>query len=98
MWNAFLPVSPPKPFSGTLDLPLGASDGSENTFRVDEEGNATFTHTFKPGLQFSDVWTNAALAICYHRDGKTYGGVPGRFGLYSHVPLLVMLPKREGIE
>jgi hypothetical protein len=98
MWNVFGPVSPPKPFTGLLDLPLGASDGSENMFRADEQGNAVFTHTFKPGLQFSDVWTNALLAICYHRDGKTYGGSPGLFGLHSHVPLFVMLPKREGIE
>ena len=98
MWNVFAPVTPPKPFTGMLDLPLGASDGSESMFRADAEGKAVFTHSFKPGLQFSDVWTNNLLGICYHRDGKIHGGSPGPFGLYSHVPLFVMLPKREGLK
>lgn len=98
MWHAFMPATPPVPFTGTLDLPLGASDGSESVFRADAGGRAKFVHTFKPGLQFSDVWTNAILAINYHSDGKTCGGHPGKFGLVSHIPLFAMLPKREGIE
>lgn len=98
MWIVFSPVSPPKPFTGTLDLPLGAGDGSESSFRADADGAATFTHTFKPGLQFSDVWTNTMLGVCYHRDGKTHGGSAGPFGLHSHVPIFVKLPKREGLE
>ena len=97
MWHAFMPATPPEPFTGTLDLPLGASDGSESVFRADEDGMATFVHTFKPGLQFSDVWTNAILAINYHSDGKTWGGDPGKFGLNAHIPIFAMLPKREGI-
>ena len=98
MWHAFIALPPTTPFSGTLDLPLGARDGSESVFRADENGHAKFQHSFKPGLQMSDVWTTAMLAINYHSDGKTYGGLPGDFGLNAHVPLFVMLPNREGIE
>ena len=98
MWHAFMPAVPPVPFAGALELPLGAADGSESVFRADAEGKAKFVHSFKPGLEMSDVWTTALLAINYHSDGKTYGGHPGKFGLHSHIPLFVMLPKREGIQ
>ena len=98
MWHAFIALPPTTPFSGTLDLPLGARDGSESIFRADENGHAKFVHTFKPGLQLSDVWTTSMLAINYHSDGKTYGGLPGDFGLNAHIPLFVMLPPREGLE
>lgn len=97
MWHAFMALPPPVPFTGTLDLPLGARDGSESIFVADKNGNAKFVHSFSPGLQFSDVWTTSVLAIAYHSDGKTYGGSPGAPGFNSHVPLLVMLPKREGL-
>ncbi len=98
MWHAFIALPPTEPFSGTLDLPLGARDGSESVFIADEDGTARFVHTFTPGLEMSDVWTTSMLAINYHSDGKTYGGVPGAFGLNSHIPLFVMLPNRDGIE
>ena len=98
MWYAFAPAVPPVPFTGILELPLGAADGSESIFTADADGKAKFTHTFKPGLQMSDVWTTAMLAINYHSDGKTYGGAAGKFGFNAHVPLFAMLPKREGIE
>ncbi len=98
MWHAFMPATPPVPFTGTLDLPLGASDGSESVFSADENGKAQFTHTFRPGLEMSDVWTVSILAINYHSDGKTYGGHPGKFGLNSHIPLFAMLPQRGGIK
>lgn len=98
MWHAFIALPPTTPFSGTLDLPLGARDGSESVFRADENGHAKFDHSFKPGLQMSDVWTTAMLAINYHSDGKTYGGVPGNFGLNAHIPLFVMLPPRAGLK
>ncbi len=93
-----MPATPPVPFTGTLDLPLGASDGSESRFTADEHGQASFVHTFRPGLEMSDVWTVSMLAINYHSDGKTYGGHPGLFGLHSHIPLFAMLPQRGGIE
>jgi len=98
MWHAFIALPPTTPFSGTLDLPLGARDGSESVFRADADGKAVFEHTFSPALEMSDVWTTSMLAIAYHSDGKTYGGVPGDFGYNAHVPLFVMLPKRSGIE
>lgn len=97
MWHAFIALPPTTPFSGTLDLPLGARDGSESVFRADADGNAVFEHTFTPPLEMSDVWTTAMLAINYHSDGKTYGGLPGAFGYNAHVPLFVLLPKRQGI-
>ena len=98
IWHAFMPATPPVPFTGTLDLPLGASDGSESAFKADGKGSVHFVHTFKPGLEFSDVWTTAIIAINYHSDGRTYGGHPGQFGYNSHIPLFAMLPKREGIK
>ncbi len=98
MWHAFMALPPTEPFSGTLDLPLGARDGSESTFVADSEGKASFEHSFKPCLEMSDVWTTSMLAINYHSDGKTYGAYPGDFGLNAHIPLFLMLPPRAGIE
>lgn len=97
MWHAFMALTPTTPFTGTLDLPLGAADGSTSRFVADANGEAAFTHTFTPCLQMSDVWTTALLAIAYHSDGKTYGGDPGEWGLNSHMPLFLMLPSRAGI-
>jgi hypothetical protein len=98
MWHAFTAMPPTEPFSGALELPLGARDGSESIFQADEDGNAVFVHEFSPGLEMSDVWTTSMLAINYHSDGKTYGGLPGDFGLNAHVPLFAILPPREGIQ
>lgn len=98
MWHAFIALPPTEPFSGTLDLPLGARDGSESVFTADAEGKARFKHSFKPGLEMSDVWCSSMLAINYHSDGKTYGGLPGKFGYNAHIPLFAMLPNREGIQ
>ncbi|MDF1701982.1 MAG: hypothetical protein P1V36_12565 [Planctomycetota bacterium] len=98
MWHAFMALPPTQPFSGALELPLGARDGSESVFVADAEGKAKFVHSFKPGLEMSDVWTTSMLAINYHSDGKTYGGLPGDFGLNAHIPLFVMLPKRAGLD
>ena len=73
MWHAFIALPPTEPFSGTLDLPLGARDGSESVFTADADGTARFVHSFRPCLEMSDVWTSSMLAINYHSDGKTYG-------------------------
>ncbi|MEH6575718.1 MAG: hypothetical protein V7731_01455 [Amphritea sp.] len=97
IWHAFMAMPPPEPFTGSLDVPLGARDGSESVFLADSEGNADFVHSFSPCLQLSDVWTSSMLAVNWHSDGKTYGGHPGPFGSASHIPLFVMLPKREGL-
>jgi hypothetical protein len=98
MWHAFIAIPPPVPFTGTLDLPLGARDGSESGFKAGSDGTAKFEHSFQPCLQMSDTWTTSMLAINYHSDGQTWGGHPGHFGKDSHIPLFVMLPPREGIE
>ncbi len=98
MWHAFIALPPTTPFSGTLDLPLGARDGSESVFTADADGNGTFNRSFSPCLEMSDVWTTSMLAINYHSDGKTYDADPGEFGIKSHIPLFLMLPNREGIE
>lgn len=98
MWHAFTALPATTPFSGFLDLPLGARDGSTSVFVANTDGEAAFNHTFRPCLQMTDVWTTAMLAINWHSDGKTYGGLPGDFGYNAHVPLVVMLPPREGIE
>jgi hypothetical protein len=98
MWIAFAPNPPSEPFQGTLDLPLGPRDGSKSVFTADKDGTAKFEHSFRPGLQMSDTWTNTMLAINYHSDGKTYGGRPGEFGKNAHIPLFTVLPNREGLE
>ncbi len=98
MWHAFIALPPPEPFTGTLDLPLGARDGSDSVFIAEADGTATFQRRFKPCLELSDVWTTSMLAVNWHSDGRTYGGHPGPFGYAAHVPLFVMLPPREGIQ
>ena len=97
MWHAFMPIPATTPFSGTLDIPLGARDGSTSVFTADAAGNAAFDHTFKPCLQMSDVWVTSMLAINWHSDGNTYQAHPGDFGYNAHIPLFLMLPPREGI-
>lgn len=98
MWHAFVAIPPPEPFTGTLDLPLGARDGSESMFVAEADGSKDFRHTFEPCLQMSDTWTTSMLAINYHSDGNTWGGHPGHFGKDAHIPLFVSLPLREGVE
>lgn len=97
MWYAFMALPPTEPFNGTLDLPLGARDGSQSVFSADADGNAVYQRRFKPCLEMSNQWTTAMLAIAWHSDGKTYGGEPGAFGANAHIPLFVMLPKRSGL-
>ena len=98
LWHAFMALPPPVPFTGTLDLPLGARDGSESVFIADKDGKKKFKHSFTPCLQMSDIWTTSLVVLDYHSDGKTYGGHPGKFGYNAHIPLFVMLPLRDGID
>ncbi len=99
MWYALLATPPPIPMA-TYDLPLGARDGSQNVFRANTQGNASFKVAFKPCLQPTTDQFTARLAIAWHSDGKAYGGVPGPsdmpysgFGVVSHVQLFLGLPK-----
>jgi hypothetical protein len=98
LWHSFVTLPPTKPFNGALDVPLGPRDGSGSVFTADENGVAEFEHSFAPGLQLSDTWTQSMLAVAYHSDGKTYGGLPGEFGRHTHVPLFTALPLRAGLE
>lgn len=97
LWYAFMAMPPTEPFTGSLDLPLGARDGSESIFQADAQGVAAVERSFKPCLEMSNEWVTAMLAVNWHSDGKTYAADPGEFGLNAHIPLFVMLPNREGI-
>ncbi len=80
------------PNARIVDKPCGASDGSENRFKADANGNGAFSLKLKP-LEKSTKETASALAIAYHSDGRTYGSYPGVFGLNSHVQLFFMIPE-----
>ena len=97
MWHDFFVWPPTKPFVGTYDLPFGARDGSENTFKADAKGNAVFERSFKPCLQLSGEHLLSELAIAWHSDDKTHGHEPGEFSTNTHVHLFVVLPKRAGL-
>jgi hypothetical protein len=66
-------------------------------FVAGPDGRAVFEHTFSPPLEMSGHWTSSMLAIAWHSDGRTWGGVPGDFGLNAHVPLFVLLPRADGV-
>lgn len=97
VWHTFTAIPATRPFSGYLDLPVGARDGSTSVFVADENGSGSYSRSFRPCLQMSDAWTKALLAINYHSDGKTYAGRPGGFGYNTHVSLFLILPPRDGI-
>jgi hypothetical protein len=97
MWYAFVPQPPTKPFTGALDLPLGARDGSQTRFVAEASGEAHFAATFAPCLQPSNEQLLAMLAIAWHSDGKTYGSSAGPFGHTSHVQIFVPLPRRGAV-
>jgi hypothetical protein len=80
---------PPNP--EIVDKPCGASDGSENEFKSDSEGNAEFNVELDP-LEQSSEETATVIALAYHSDGKTYGELPGDFGLNTHVQIFYMVP------
>ena len=97
LWHAFIALPATEPFSGTLDLPLGARDGSESVFEANNAGVAHFRRSFSPCLEMSGDWTTSMLALNYHSDGKTYQADPGEFGLHAHIPLFVMLPRADDV-
>lgn len=91
LWYVFSPTPPARPFI-SLDLPLGARDGSQSLVKVGADGKASYTASFKPCLQLSGEQAATLIALAYHSNGKTYGGSPGPFGSVSHIQLLAMLP------
>ncbi|MEK6984072.1 MAG: PKD domain-containing protein [Nanoarchaeota archaeon] len=74
------------------DAPCGTPDGSENKFESDQKGSGSFSLKLKP-LEASTDETASGLAVAYHSDGKTYGAIPGDFGMNTHVQLFFMVPK-----
>lgn len=95
VWYFFLPMPPTQPFTGTLDLPLGARDGSQNTFVTRADGKAFYKVLFKPCLQLSGEQLASGLAIAWHSDGKAYGSEAGAFGERTHIQLFLLLPGEE---
>lgn len=80
---------PPDPLF--IDLPCGAIDGSQNSFKTDENGSAEFMLSMKP-LEESVNNVSNLIEVIYHSDGKTHGASPGVYGVNSHVQLKYMLP------
>jgi hypothetical protein len=74
-----------------VDKPCGAADGSENVFVADSNGNATFRLTMPPLVETTDT-SLQVIAAAYHSDGKSYGALPGDFGLNSHVQIAAVIP------
>ena len=93
LWHFFMPTPPTKPFTGTLDLPIGERDGSQSVFTTDSKGRATLDIQFEHCLQLTDKQLASGLAIALHSDDKTYGPAPGDFGKVTHVQLFTMLPE-----
>lgn len=83
-------VNPP-PADTAVDKPCGAPDGSENVFTADANGNATFRLTMPRLVDTTDT-SLQVIAAAYHSDGKSYGPLPGDFGLNSHVHVAAIIP------
>lgn len=98
MWYFFMALPPQQPFTGTLDLPVGARDGAQNTFQANSTGKAVYKLAFKPCLDLSGQQVSSGLAIAWHSDGKTYKADPGPFGSVSHVQLFLLLPKTSDVQ
>ena len=94
-WYSFLPMPPTQPFTGSLDLPLGARDGSQSGLKADADGKATYSTSFKPCLQLSGTQAATLIALAWHSDGKTYGSRPGAFGSATHIQVFSMLPAEQ---
>ncbi len=90
-WHFYTPAPATVPFQ-SIDLPLGARDGSQNVFTTDANGQASFSTTFDGCVSLSHESLTSALAVAYHSDGQTYGLSAGDFGANSHVQLFVPFP------
>jgi hypothetical protein len=74
-----------------VDRPLGATDGSQNSFKADGSGNATFNVAFAGCLEETSKATATLIVTAYHSDGKTYGEAPGDFGRVTHLQNIAMV-------
>lgn len=91
LWQSYVVAPPTVPFKA-IDLPLGALDGSQNTFQTDGRGRAAFSVVLEACVPLSTEQLMTVLAIAYHSDGRTHGLEPGAFGHNSHVQLFTTLP------
>jgi hypothetical protein len=94
LWYVFSPTPPATPFM-SLDLPLGARDGSQSVLSVNADGTASYEATVTPCLQMSGEQAASLIALAYHSDGKMHGSLPGDFGLNSHIQLLGIFPAAQ---
>jgi hypothetical protein len=94
LWYVFSPTPPATPFM-TLDLPLGARDGSQSLVSVNPDGTTSYKATVTPCLQMSGIQAVTLVALAYHSDGKAHGSLPGDFGMNSHIQLLGVFPAAE---
>jgi hypothetical protein len=90
LWYVFSPSPPATPFM-SLDLPLGARDGSQTLVSVNADGTASYRASVTPCLQPSGEQAATLIALAYHSDGQIHGSLPGDFGLNSHIQLMGML-------
>jgi hypothetical protein len=80
-----------------VDEPAGAPDGSENVFRADADGRASFRLKMHPLADSSDAVVST-ISIAYHSDGKTHGRKAGVFGVnvHSQIGFIVPPPRSAG--
>ncbi len=94
VYTVWCPIIHLPPDFKIIDEPCGAKDGSENIFVTNAQGKARF-HLHLHPLPDSTDQVLRMVAIAYHSDGKTYGAVPGDFGLNTHVQIFFGLPPVE---
>lgn len=97
LWHSFLAWPPSDPVLDSYELPPGARDAAEATFRANAEGSAMVVRDFTPCLRLTGEYRMAGLAIAWHSDGKSHGAHPGLFSTTAHVQLYADLPKRRGL-
>ena len=96
LWYSRIALPPTSPIAA-LDLPLGSTDGSQNSFTADENGNSNYTLEYETCLDLSNDQLGTMLILAYHSDGRTYGLSPGLFSYNSHIQLFTQLPTSEGL-
>lgn len=94
LWHDCYSWPPNSPGDGTYDVPVGAPDGSENTFYADADGNALVERSFRQCLPPSREQMLSELSIAWHSDGRTYRHEPGEFSTRTHVQLYAGLAER----
>lgn len=94
LWLSYIITPVTVPFRDVV-VPLGATDGSQNVFTADDQGNASVSVPVESCLPFSIPQLATAVALAYHSDGRSHGIHPGDFGLNSHVQLISFMPPAE---